>query len=76
MSTLTEIKAAAEQVSVEDRHELLRWLADSEEMRQRELVELRQAIAIGVEQADRGELGPLDMEEIKAEGRRRKGMLV
>lgn len=76
MSTLTEIKAAAERVSVEDRHELLRWLADSEEMRQRELVELRQAIAIGVEQADRGELGPLDMEEIKAEGRRRKGMLV
>ena len=32
--------------------------------------ELRRDIAIGVAQADRGELAPLDMEEIKAEGRR------
>lgn len=73
MSTLTEIKAAAEQVSAEDRYELLHWLAGSEEMRRRELEELRRAIAVGVEQADRGELAPLDIEEIKTEGRRRLG---
>ena len=69
-----EIKAAAEQVSAEDRYELLHWLAGSEEMRRRELEELRRAIAVGVEQADRGELAPLDIEEIKAEGRRRLGI--
>lgn len=74
MSTLTEIKAAAEQVSAEDRYELLHWLAGSEEMRRRELEELRRAIAVGVEQADRGELAPLDIEEIKTEGRRRMGI--
>jgi hypothetical protein len=74
MSTLTEIKAAAEQVSAEDRYELLHWLAGSEEMRRRELEELRRAIAVGVEQADRGELAPLDIEEIKTEGRRRLGI--
>lgn len=74
MSTLTEIKAAAEQASAEDRYELLHWLAGSEEMRRRELEELRRAIAVGVEQADRGELAPLDIEEIKTEGRRRLGI--
>lgn len=74
MSTLTEIKAAAEKVSAEDRYELLHWLAGSEEMRRRELEELRRAIAIGVEQADRGELAQLDIEEIKTEGRRRRGI--
>lgn len=74
MSTLTEIKAAAEQVSAEDRYELLHWLAGSEDMRRRDLDELRRAIAIGVAQADRGELAPLDIDEIKAEGRRRLGI--
>ncbi|MFA6543955.1 MAG: hypothetical protein WCS99_05995 [Limisphaerales bacterium] len=74
MNTLTEIKAAAEQVSAEDRYELLHWLAGSEEMRRLELEELRRAIAIGVAQADRGELAPLDIDEIKAEGRRRIGI--
>ncbi len=74
MSTLMEIKAAAEQVSAEDRYELLHWLAGSEEMRRRELEELRRAITVGVEQANRGELAPLDIEEIKTEGRRRLGI--
>ena len=74
MSTLMEIKAAAEQVSAEDRYELLHWLAGSEEMRRRESEELRRAITVGVEQANRGELAPLDIEEIKTEGRRRLGI--
>jgi hypothetical protein len=32
---------------------------------------LRKAIAIGLEQSDRGEVAPLDIERIKAEGRKR-----
>ena len=60
-----EIKAAAQQVSAEERYELLHWLAGSEEMQRRELEELRRAIAIGVEQADRGELAPLDIEDME-----------
>jgi antitoxin ParD1/3/4 len=34
------------------------------------LEQLRKEIAVGIEQADRGELVELDMEEIKAEARR------
>ena len=40
------------------------------EERDRRLVELRKEIAIGLDQADRGEVSPLDIEAIKKEGRR------
>jgi hypothetical protein len=43
----------------------------SDESYERRLEDLRKEIKIGVEQADRGEVVPLDIEEIKAEGRRR-----
>jgi hypothetical protein len=36
---------------------------------QTDLEQLRPEIAIGIEQADRGELFPLDFESIKVEGR-------
>ncbi|MSU26445.1 MAG: hypothetical protein CK546_03185 [Pedosphaera sp.] len=65
MSTLEEIKAAAEQVSAEDRYELLHWLAGSEDVRRRDLEELRRAIAIGVAQADQGERAPLDIKDME-----------
>jgi hypothetical protein len=35
-------------------------------------VELRREIAVGLAEAERGELAPLDIEAIKAEGRRRR----
>lgn len=36
-----------------------------------EIEDLRRKIAIGIAQLDRGERAPLDIEQIKAEGRRR-----
>ncbi len=42
-----------------------------EQDRQKRLEELRKKIAVGLEQADRGELAPLDVEQIKTEARRR-----
>jgi antitoxin ParD1/3/4 len=42
-----------------------------EAIRQAKLEALRKEIAIGIEQADRGEVAPLDIDAIKAEGRRR-----
>ena len=39
------------------------------EERRTRVAELRAAIAVGIEQADRGELKPLDAEAIKARGR-------
>jgi antitoxin ParD1/3/4 len=50
--------------------EALRLLRERDERRQ-QVEELKAEIAIGLEEADRGELGALDMEAIKAEGRRR-----
>lgn len=40
------------------------------EVRDRQLEALRKEIAIGTEQADRGEVAPLDIEAIKREGSR------
>ena len=40
------------------------------EERDLRLADLRKEIAIGLEQAERGEVSPLDMEAIKAKGRR------
>ena len=49
----------------------LRLLQERERERQARLEHLRRELAIGIEQADRGELVPFDAERIKAEGRRR-----
>jgi antitoxin ParD1/3/4 len=49
----------------------LRLLRERRQDRQVRLEELRRQIAIGLEQLDRGEGAPLDIEAIKAEGRRR-----
>ena len=49
----------------------LRLLEEQDEIRQRRLKELRHEIALGLEEARRGESKPLDMSAIKAEVRRR-----
>ncbi len=49
----------------------LRLLLLQKQQRQARLEELRGQIAVGLEQADRGEVAPLDIEAIKTEGRRR-----
>jgi len=49
----------------------LRLLEEQDEMRQRRLKELRQEIALGLEEARRGRSKPLDMGAIRAEVRRR-----
>jgi antitoxin ParD1/3/4 len=49
----------------------LRLLDERDELRQLRLEELRQEIAKGIDSLDRGERVPLDIESIKAEGRRR-----
>jgi antitoxin ParD1/3/4 len=46
-------------------------LQDRDTLRQIKLDRLRKDIAVGLEQADRGELAPLDVEAIIAEGRER-----
>ncbi len=50
--------------------EALRLLDESDHIKAIRREELRKEVAIGIEQLDRGEGTPLDMEEIKAEGRK------
>lgn len=51
--------------------EALRLLDDHEHLRRLRLDALRRDIAVGVEQLDRGETGPLSAQEIKATGRKK-----
>jgi antitoxin ParD1/3/4 len=51
--------------------EALRLLRRHEELDRLKLEELRQLVAVGLEQAESGDVAPLDMEAIRAEGRRR-----
>ena len=51
--------------------EALYYFRDVAEHRRAKLERLRADIAVGSEQADRGELAPLDMEAIKAKVRER-----
>jgi antitoxin ParD1/3/4 len=71
MSTVVEVKSATEQLSAEERWELYRWLGESKDVQRLRLEDLRREIAMGVEQADRGEVVPLDVQSIKDEIRRR-----
>jgi hypothetical protein len=71
MSTVAEVKTVTEQLSAKDRWELYRWLGESKDVQRLRHDELRREIAIGIKQADRGELASLDTEKTKEEVRRR-----
>ena len=71
MSTVAEVKTVTEQLSAKDRWELYRWLGESEDVQRLRHDELRREIAIGIEQAKRGDVAPWALEETKAEVRRR-----
>jgi hypothetical protein len=71
MSKVTELKAAAERLSAEDRWELYRWLGESRDVQRLRHEELRREIVLGLTQADRGDLAPMDVPAMKAEVRSR-----
>ncbi len=73
MSTVTEVKRATEQLSAHERWELFVWLRQSDDVRTLQVEELRAAIAVGVEQADRGEIAPLDVSSIRSKIQDRLG---
>ena len=68
---MTEVKEATERLSAQDRWELYRWLGDSRDVQRFRLEELRHEIALGIAQADRGDIASLDVQHIKDEVRRR-----
>ena len=56
MSTVDKLKSEAASLTFHERRELFKWVAESQEFQEMRLEELRKEIAIGIEQADRGEL--------------------
>ncbi len=66
MSSVTEVKQATEQLSPNDRWELFVWLRQSSDVRSREVEELRRDIAVGIQQADAGNVAPLDIASVRA----------
>jgi hypothetical protein len=67
MSAIAEVKAAVDRLPGDERRELFRWLSGREDFQQNRLEELRREIATGLEQADRAELAPLDMQAVMRE---------
>jgi len=48
-------------------------LQDEDTLRQIKLERLRKELAVGIEQADQGEVAPLDIDDIITQGRKRLG---
>ena len=71
MSTVSEVQAAVESLPPEQRRNLFRWLNQRNDFQEQRLEDLRRDITIGIEQADRGALAPLDIEAVEREARQR-----
>ena len=71
MTTVAEVKMAVEKLPPQERLELFRWLAGRSDFTAQQWEALRDDIGVGLAQADRGELAPLDIEGVKQEFRRR-----
>jgi hypothetical protein len=56
MSTVAEIKLAVERLPGPERLELFHWFEETAEVRAEKLAALREDLALGLDQADRGEL--------------------
>ncbi|HEX9046840.1 MAG TPA: hypothetical protein VF988_07420 [Verrucomicrobiae bacterium] len=61
MSTVAEVKSATERLTAQERWELYRWLGEAKDVQRLRHNELKREIALGVEQADRGEVAPLEI---------------
>lgn len=71
MNSIAEIKNAFEGLNPQERWELFHWFAEREDFREQQVEDLRRAMAVGLAQADRGELAPLDIPVVKGEIHRR-----
>lgn len=69
MSTLTEIKDAAARLPVTERTELIEWLARADDVARLRREQLRREIQIGLDEIARGEVAPLNIDEIKRAAR-------
>ncbi len=71
LSTVNDVKAATQKLSPEEQWELYRWLGESGEVQRFRREELRRESAIGIEQADKSDIAPLEIDALKEEVHRR-----
>lgn len=71
MSTVAEVKLAVEKLPSQEKQELFRWLAGRSDFRAQQLEMLCGDLAVGLAQADQGDLAPLDIAAVKREFRQR-----
>ena len=71
MSTLQEIKTAAAALPAKERSELVAWLSEARDVWEIRREQLRQEIKIGMDELARGDMAPLDVDEIKRKARGR-----
>jgi hypothetical protein len=69
MSTLQEIRAAADGLSAEERSALVTWLSQSKDVLDLRREQLRRELQVGLDEIERGEVALLDMQEIKRQAR-------
>ncbi len=69
----TKVKSGLYHSASEVIREGLRLLKDQDTLKAHRLKELQKEIALGIKQADAGQLDVLDMKAIKAEGQKRLG---
>ena len=67
-----KVRSGLYQSASEVIREGLRLLRERDQLREFRLAELRKEIAVGIDQADRGDVVGLDMEAIKARARSRR----
>ena len=70
MSNVGEIITAVTQLSPAEQWDIYQWLNESPAITRRRLDALREDVALGLAQADRGDVAPFDIEAVKAEVRR------
>jgi hypothetical protein len=54
MSVLEKVKAATAELNSDEQYELFRWWVESDSFKQHQLSALKQDIAIGIDQLDKG----------------------
>ncbi len=65
MSSVADVKKAIENFDPRQRQEFVHWFTHRPDFQHQAMEELRRDIADGIAQADRGDLGPLDMDSVR-----------
>jgi hypothetical protein len=67
VNTVAEVIQATQKLAPEERWELYRQLRETADIQQHQVAELRRDVLAGVQQIERGDVAPLDVQSIKCD---------